>query len=122
MHLYLLDYGAGNVQSLANSLKKLGHNFQWISSPDDFDTADVSRKLSYHLLPTNPHQLLLTFRSWFSPVLVPSRPQLITLHPVVSLNRSVNISNRVNHTLGFASECKFSSNHPQSLLLPLVSE
>ncbi|EIW64575.1 imidazole glycerol phosphate synthase HisHF [Trametes versicolor FP-101664 SS1] len=39
MGLYLLDYGAGNVQSLANSIKKLGHAFQWISSPEDFDKA-----------------------------------------------------------------------------------
>ncbi|KAF9270159.1 imidazole glycerol phosphate synthase HisHF [Marasmius fiardii PR-910] len=39
MGLYLLDYGAGNVQSLANSLKKLGHSFQWISSPSDFHKA-----------------------------------------------------------------------------------
>lgn len=38
--LYLLDYGAGNVASLANSLKKLGHEFTWISSPDDFAKAD----------------------------------------------------------------------------------
>lgn len=42
MGLYLLDYGAGNVQSLANSIKKLGHAFQWISSPEDFDKATVS--------------------------------------------------------------------------------
>ncbi|KAI0335177.1 imidazole glycerol phosphate synthase HisHF [Cubamyces sp. BRFM 1775] len=39
MGLYLLDYGAGNVQSLANTLKKLGHEFQWISSPADFHKA-----------------------------------------------------------------------------------
>ncbi|TFK77160.1 imidazole glycerol phosphate synthase HisHF [Pluteus cervinus] len=36
MGLYLLDYGAGNVQSLANSLKKLGYHFTWVSHPDDF--------------------------------------------------------------------------------------
>ena len=42
MGLYLLDYGAGNVQSLANTLKKLGHDFQWISSPADFQKATVS--------------------------------------------------------------------------------
>lgn len=42
MDLYLLDYGAGNVQSLANSLKKLGHSFQWISTPDDFARAEAS--------------------------------------------------------------------------------
>lgn len=41
MALYLLDYGAGNVQSLANSLKKLGYSFQWISSPDDFHRAEA---------------------------------------------------------------------------------
>ncbi|THV07716.1 hypothetical protein K435DRAFT_742117 [Dendrothele bispora CBS 962.96] len=37
--LYLLDYGAGNVQSLANSLTKLGHTFTWINSPEDFNQA-----------------------------------------------------------------------------------
>lgn len=39
MSLYLLDYGAGNVRSLANSLTKLGYEFTWISSPDDFKKA-----------------------------------------------------------------------------------
>ncbi|KAL5495396.1 HIS7 [Sanghuangporus weigelae] len=39
MGLYLLDYGAGNVRSLANSLKRLGYDFQWISSPEDFTNA-----------------------------------------------------------------------------------
>ncbi|KAL1951837.1 hypothetical protein VTO73DRAFT_986 [Trametes versicolor] len=39
MGLYLLDYGAGNVQSLANSINKLGHAFQWIASPADFQKA-----------------------------------------------------------------------------------
>lgn len=42
MVLFLLDYGAGNVQSLANSITRLGYNFQWISSPADFDKATVS--------------------------------------------------------------------------------
>lgn len=41
MGLFFLDYGAGNVQSLANSLKKLGHEFQWITTPADFDKATV---------------------------------------------------------------------------------
>ncbi|KAH8102579.1 imidazole glycerol phosphate synthase HisHF [Cristinia sonorae] len=39
MGLFLLDYGAGNVQSLANTLRKLGHGFQWIKSADDFHKA-----------------------------------------------------------------------------------
>jgi imidazole glycerol-phosphate synthase len=42
MGLYLLDYGAGNVQSLANSLAFLGHSFQWIAQSDDFANATVS--------------------------------------------------------------------------------
>ena len=41
MVLYFLDYGAGNVQSLANSLKKLGYDFQWVTSADDFHKATV---------------------------------------------------------------------------------
>lgn len=42
MGLFILDYGAGNVQSLANTLESLGHPFQWIKSPSDFDDATVS--------------------------------------------------------------------------------
>lgn len=45
MDLYLLDYGAGNVQSLANSLRKLGYSFKWIESPSDFDYASVGSPL-----------------------------------------------------------------------------
>ena len=41
MGLYFLDYGAGNVQSLANSLKKLGYGFQWVTGADDFHKATV---------------------------------------------------------------------------------
>ena len=41
MGLYFLDYGAGNVQSLANSLKKLGYDFQWVTCADDFHKATV---------------------------------------------------------------------------------
>ncbi|KAJ7169819.1 hypothetical protein C8R46DRAFT_1162555 [Mycena filopes] len=37
--LFLLDYGAGNVTSLANSLRQLGHDFRWIETPADFDQA-----------------------------------------------------------------------------------
>ncbi|KAI0068457.1 imidazole glycerol phosphate synthase HisHF [Artomyces pyxidatus] len=39
MGLFLLDYGAGNVQSLANTLKRLGCDFRWIAAPEDFDEA-----------------------------------------------------------------------------------
>lgn len=45
MGLYLLDHGAGNVQSLANALRKLGHDFQWISQPSDFAKATVRHPL-----------------------------------------------------------------------------
>lgn len=46
MGLYFLDYGAGNVQSLANSLKKLGYSFQWITCADDFHKATVRPPVS----------------------------------------------------------------------------
>lgn len=39
VRLFLLDYGAGNVHSIANSITKLGHEFEWISHPDDFRKA-----------------------------------------------------------------------------------
>lgn len=44
--LYVLDYGAGNVRSLANSIEKLGYEFEWIKTVDDFDKAEV-RMLAY---------------------------------------------------------------------------
>jgi len=46
MGLFLLDYGAGNVQSLANSLTALGHSFEWIKDAKDFDHATVRFFLS----------------------------------------------------------------------------
>ncbi len=47
MGLYLLDYGAGNVRSLANTIRKLGYSFQWIKEPADFTKATVSLKIRY---------------------------------------------------------------------------
>lgn len=38
--LYILDYGAGNVRSLANSITRLGYDFEWIKEDADFDKAD----------------------------------------------------------------------------------
>ncbi|KAI9610937.1 hypothetical protein H4Q26_008783 [Puccinia striiformis f. sp. tritici PST-130] len=37
--IYLLDYGAGNVRSLANSINRLGFEFKWVNSPDDIKSA-----------------------------------------------------------------------------------
>ncbi|KAF7306870.1 Imidazole glycerol phosphate synthase hisHF [Mycena indigotica] len=37
--LFILDYGAGNVASLSNSIKALGYSFRWIETPEDFDVA-----------------------------------------------------------------------------------
>ncbi|KAH8914210.1 imidazole glycerol pho, partial [Atractiella rhizophila] len=37
--LYLLDYGAGNVRSLANSIEKLGFQFRWVESASDLSNA-----------------------------------------------------------------------------------
>lgn len=54
MGLYFLDYGAGNVQSLANSLKKLGYDFQWITCSDDFRKATVRLPLANNWEPCMP--------------------------------------------------------------------
>ncbi|GAA6037974.1 hypothetical protein JCM8097_009517 [Rhodosporidiobolus ruineniae] len=38
--LYLLDYGAGNVASLANSVRSLGFDFKWVQTVEDIEKAD----------------------------------------------------------------------------------
>ncbi|ESZ96036.1 imidazole glycerol phosphate synthase hisHF [Sclerotinia borealis F-4128] len=38
--VYLLDYVAGNVRSLANAIEKLGYTIEWIRSPEDVPKAD----------------------------------------------------------------------------------
>ena len=40
MQLYVLDYGAGNVQSLGNALTKLGYEFKYVKDMKDFALAD----------------------------------------------------------------------------------
>jgi len=40
---YLLDYGAGNVRSLVNAVKKLGHDITYVKDPSDILKADVSK-------------------------------------------------------------------------------
>lgn len=45
MTIYLLDYGAGNVRSLANAISRLGVEFQWVKDPSDILKADVSGAL-----------------------------------------------------------------------------
>lgn len=41
---YLLDYGAGNVRSLVNAVKKLGHDITFVKDPSDILKADVKKK------------------------------------------------------------------------------
>ena len=43
--LYLLDYGAGNVRSLANAINRLGYEATWVQEPGDILKADVSISL-----------------------------------------------------------------------------
>ncbi|KAF9929854.1 Histidine biosynthesis bifunctional protein hisB, partial [Modicella reniformis] len=38
--IYLLDYGAGNVRSLVNAVKKLGHEITYVKDPSDILKAD----------------------------------------------------------------------------------
>ncbi|KAJ8904879.1 hypothetical protein NDN08_001393 [Rhodosorus marinus] len=36
----ILDYGAGNVRSLENALRRLGHDFKWAQTPEDILAAE----------------------------------------------------------------------------------
>lgn len=38
--VYLLDYVAGNIRSLANAIEKVGYTIQWVRSPADVPAAD----------------------------------------------------------------------------------
>lgn len=60
MGLYLLDYGAGNVRSLANSLTKLGYEFTWVTSPDDLANASVRPHISHSLPSHHPHPAVMS--------------------------------------------------------------
>jgi glutamine amidotransferase/cyclase len=40
--VHLLDYVAGNIRSLVNAIEKCGYEVEWIRSPEDVKTADVS--------------------------------------------------------------------------------
>jgi glutamine amidotransferase/cyclase len=41
--IYLLDYGAGNVLSIFNSLKEIGVHVKYIEKLEDFTKAKVRR-------------------------------------------------------------------------------
>lgn len=43
--VHLLDYVAGNVRSLVNTIEKVGYTVEWIRSPEDVEKADVSVQL-----------------------------------------------------------------------------
>jgi glutamine amidotransferase/cyclase len=40
--VHLLDYVAGNIRSLVNAIEKCGYEVEWIKSPEDVKSADVS--------------------------------------------------------------------------------
>lgn len=115
MGLYLLDYGAGNVQSLANTLTKLGHDFRWISSPADFEKATVShRSRSLPTLLPSSSQLTRLCRVSYSLESVPLAAPSMGLYHAASSTPFANTSRRENHTSGSASACKSSSVRPSS--------
>lgn len=55
---YLLDYGAGNVRSLVNAVKKLGHDITYVKDPSDILKADVTSSPCWFFFHIH---LLLTF-------------------------------------------------------------
>ena len=46
--VHLLDYAAGNIRSLVNAIEKLGWQVEWIKSPEDVASADVSAPVHNH--------------------------------------------------------------------------
>lgn len=40
MSAYLLDYGGGNVRSVLNAFKSLGHNLSVVATPEDILRAE----------------------------------------------------------------------------------
>jgi len=40
--VWLLDYGAGNVRSVANAVRRLGYTLHAINSVEDFAAAEVA--------------------------------------------------------------------------------
>lgn len=44
--VYLLDYVAGNIRSLANAIEKVGYTVEWVRTPDDVAKADVGNNKS----------------------------------------------------------------------------
>ena len=45
--VHLLDYVAGNVRSLVNSIEKLGWTVEWVKSPEEVKHAEV--KISHKM-------------------------------------------------------------------------
>lgn len=43
--VHLLDYVAGNVRSLVNAINKVGHDVEWIKSPEEVRNAEVGALL-----------------------------------------------------------------------------
>ncbi len=39
--VHLLDYVAGNVRSLVNAIEKVGHEVEWVRTPEDVKNAEV---------------------------------------------------------------------------------
>lgn len=44
--VYLIDFLAGNIRSLANAIEKVGYRVEWIKSPEDVAKANVSAEFT----------------------------------------------------------------------------
>ena len=100
------------TSSLANSIKKLGYEFEWIKEPSDFDKAEVS--------PLFTHLKWADGRNSSSPVL----EHLDKLLPLSKLRGCYpiykNTLHPVNPTSESVSGCKSSLNHPTNHQEPKV--
>ena len=41
--VHLLDHVAGNIRSLVNAIERVGYQVEWVKSPEDVASAEVSR-------------------------------------------------------------------------------
>lgn len=53
--VHLLDYVAGNIRSLVNAIEKCGYEVEWIKSPEDVKSADVSFSILIQYCPRENH-------------------------------------------------------------------
>ena len=97
---YLLDYGAGNVRSLVNAVKKLGHDITFVKDPSDILKADASWR---HDFPNKLFSLYTPSVEWNRAYLVNNVPaDYILLQQEIGVGVTAIAKPKLNLRLGIA--------------------